>query len=119
MKRIFSMLFVFLALFSINCSADCNCSRAEIRFVECPKTYVHPEQINFFENGIFVQINNVVLQTESLSTDGLGIFFVNARDDGCGPSQWKCTRPGARGMPCNTCNWDWNYTCCYCGKDKR
>ncbi len=114
----FKLLFLLLISYCVNCSADCNCSPAEIRFVACPKTYVNPEQIDFCENGIFVRINDFIIQTESISTDAQGLFFTNARD-GCGPSQWKCLRTDTRGMVCNTCNWDWNSTCSYCRKEKR
>ncbi|MGC1879092.1 MAG: hypothetical protein WA678_06935 [Rhabdochlamydiaceae bacterium] len=107
------VLFMVLICFCVNCSADCHCSHAEIRFVACPKTYVNAEQIAFYENGIFVQIDDFTLQTESLSTDAQGIFFENVKD-GCGPSQWRCKRPDANEIPCNTCNWDWNITCTRC-----
>jgi hypothetical protein len=117
--RLFKLFFVLLVSVCVNCSADCDCAQSEIRFVDCPKTYVTPEQIQFYENGIFVRMNDVVIQTESLSTDEEGIFFSNARDDGCGPYQWKCERRDSNGMICNTCNWDWNYTCSYCRKDKK
>ena len=116
--RLYKLLFMLLISFCANCSAGCNCSDAETSFIECPKTYVTPEQIDFYENGIFVRINDFIIQTESLSTDAHGIFFTNARD-GCGPSQWRCTKKDSRGMVCNTCNWDFNYSCSYCGKEKK
>jgi hypothetical protein len=115
---LYKLLFVLLISFSVNCSADSNCPEAEPRFIACPKTYVTPEQVEFYENGIFVQINDFIIQTESISADAHGIYFLNARD-GCGPSQWRCLKRDDRGMQCNTCNWDWNYTCCQCRKEKK
>ena len=104
----------------INCFADCPCSKGKgkVRFSECPKTYVTPDQIDLHEDGIFVRINDRIVQTESLSTDTQGVYFQNVKD-GCGPSQWRCFRVLSNGMVCETCNWDWNYSCSYCGKDKR
>ena len=113
-QHLSKLLFILVTSFCVNCSAN-----DEIHFVACPKTYVSPEQIDFCENGIFVRINDIVIQTETLSTDAQGVFFANARDDGCGPSQWKCKRTDSRGMVCNTCNWEWNYTCSSCRNEKK
>lgn len=112
------LILSFIAL-GANCFADCNSSENTVSFTSCPKTYVSPDQIDFYENGIFVRINDCIIQTESLIADARGIFFHNMRNDGCGPSQWKCEKLDNRGMPCNTCNWDWNYTCYVCYKDKK
>ena len=113
------LLFMLLISFCVNCSAECDSSHAEIHFITCPKTYVIPDQIDFHENGIFVRIHDFIIQTESLSTDAKGIFFENIKSNGCGPSQWKCKRRLDRGMICETCNWTWNFTCSYCGKEKK
>ena len=119
MKHCFSkLLFILVVLFCVNCSADCNCPQDEMRFIPCPKTYVKPDQVDFYENAIFVQINDVIIQAESLSTDDQGIFFFKVKEKECGVSQWKCTNKGARGMPCDTCNWTWNSTCSVCGEGK-
>jgi hypothetical protein len=120
MKRCLSTLpfLMFVALW-ISSFADSPCSECETRFIDCPKTYVTPDQIDIHENGIFVRVNDLIIQTQSLQTDTQGIFFTNAKKDDCGMYQWKCTRSDGRGMPCNTCNWDWNYTCSNCGKDKK
>jgi hypothetical protein len=116
---LFKLLFIVCISSFVNCSADCDCPRDEIRFIACPKTYVKPDQIQFHENGIFVQINDMIIETESLSTDTQGIFILTTRKR-CGPSQWKCIRPipSANGMPCETCNWTWNVTCYGCGERK-
>lgn len=119
MKRCISRLFFLLiVVFSMNCFADCICQDENAHFVACPKTYVTPDQIDFHENKIFVRINGVIIQTESLSTDTQGIFFSTSLSDGCGPSQWRCRKRLDRDMVCNTCNWDWNYRCSYCNRDK-
>ena len=111
--RLCALFFIFLITFCVSGSAN-----EQSHFIPCPKTYVSPEQIDFCENGIFVQVNDCIIQTETLCSDAQGIFFANARDDGCGPSQWRCVRKDSRGMVCNTCNWDWNYTCSNCGEPK-
>lgn len=120
MKHIFfNVLCMLLVSFCVNCSAECCSSCAEIHFIDCPKTYVHPRQIDFFDNGIFVRINDCILQTEKIGTDAEGIFFSNVRNIDCGPLQWLCRNPDSRGMTCDTCNWDWNYSCYVCGKEKK
>jgi hypothetical protein len=113
------LLFLLFISLWVNCFADCNCPEDGPRFIACPKTYVTFDQIAFYENGIFVQVNDCIIQTKSLSTDAQGIFFENTRDNGCGPSQWKCEKRDSRGMICNTCNWEWNYRCQSCGKEKK
>jgi hypothetical protein len=116
LAKLLILLFISLGL---NGFADCSCSDAETQFTACPKTYVSPEQIDIREKGIFVQIHNFILQTEYLRSDKHGIFFENVTADGCGPSQWRCVWEMYPGFPCNTCNWDWNYTCYVCNHDKK
>jgi hypothetical protein len=116
MRHLSKLLFMSFISVWINCFAGCNCPESETRFIPCPKTYVTADQIGFHENAIFVQIDDFIIQTESLHADAQGIFFSNAKDDGCGPSQWKCEKRDTRGMICNTCNWVWNSKCSGCGK---
>lgn len=86
----------------------------EVNFVSCPKTYVEPHQIAFYENGIFIQINDLTLETDSINTDGDGLYFERIRDDGCGYMQWKCDKEIRKGVACNTCNWIWHSACTTC-----
>ncbi len=116
-RKLSKRLFLLLLSFCINSWAGCDCPQDITNFIPCPKTYVNPEQIDLRENGIFVLVNDVILQTEGLRTDAQGIYIMTVRD-GCGPSQWKCIKRNRRDMVCNTCNWDWNYTCSSCGRDK-
>jgi hypothetical protein len=109
------LLCVLLIAFCINCSADCNCSDSDIRFIPCHKTYVMPEQINFYEKAIFVQIEDVIIQTESLGMDTQGIFFANIVERDCGLAQWRCLNRIGQGLYCNACNWTWDDTCYACG----
>jgi hypothetical protein len=113
------LLILFVSLW-INCFADCGCPDAELHFISCPKTYVVSDQIDICENGIFVQIDDFIFQTEYLRSDGHGIFFQNiiVSADGCGPAQWRCTKTLRNGMTCETCNWDWNYRCSSCKQEK-
>jgi hypothetical protein len=97
--------------------ADCNCPDDSVRFISCPKTYVKPDQIDFYENAIFVEVNGMMIQTESLNTDAQGIFFVNARSD-CGLGQWKCDKELRRGFYCNACNLAWESRCYACGNKR-
>jgi hypothetical protein len=115
-----SMLLMLLISLWMNCFADCSCSGTELDFISCPKTYIRSDQVDICEKGIFVKIHDFVFQTEYLKSDLDGVFFENIIGaDGCGPSQWRCLRVLDRGMICNTCNWDWNYKCSYCQKNKR
>lgn len=122
----FASTLFFLVICGLGYSSDdtedrihpCNCPENGAQFVSCPKTYVTPEQIDFHENRIFVQINDLIVQTKSLLTDTQGIYITTVRD-GCGPTQWRCFKRDTRGMVCDTCNWDWNYTCSRCEKPKR
>ena len=113
------LLFVLFISLYINCSADCHCPQQEIRFFPCPKTYVQAEQIDFNKNAIFVQVHEIIMQTDSLHTDAHGIFFENVRLKECGQSQWLCLEKDARGMVCETCNWTWNNWCFNCHKERR
>lgn len=117
MKRYLAQLFVLLLpLCWGNCFANCRCPEDEIRFIPCPKTYTTPDQVILHENGIFVRMNDCILQAESLSTDAQGIFFENVKDVECGAMQWKCKKPIYADIPCNTCNWIWYNNCLTCGK---
>jgi hypothetical protein len=89
-----------------------------MHFIPCTKTYVTPEQIVFHENAIFVQVNGMVMQTQSISVDEQGIFFADARDGDCGAMQWKCVKPIVPGIPCDRCNWIWHSWCTNCGKSR-
>jgi hypothetical protein len=113
------LLFVLFLSFCVHCLADCNCSDDGMRFISCPKTYVKPDQIDFYDNGIFVEVNGMIMQTESLSSDAQGIFFVNARERDCGIGQWKCNKRRVTGVYCNACNWAWETICYACGKDRK
>lgn len=105
-----SKLLILFVLLWINCFSDCSRLDAEWHYISCPKTYIRSDQIDICENGIFVRIHDFIIQTEYLRSDAHGIFIENISADGCGPSQWRCKRVD-RGVICNTCNWDWNYTC--------
>lgn len=111
----FKLLFVICISLWANCFADCNCPKP-LTFIDCPKTYVASEQISFYGDEIFVQVNDFVIQTETLSTDDRGIFFKNVRDEECGWMQWKCTKKIFDNVPCDTCNWIWYNNCVTCGK---
>ncbi len=112
------LLFVILSSLSIYSYAGCNRCGDQAHFVSCPKTYIASDQIDFHENSIFVKINDVVLQTQSLNTDDDGIYFENVRDSDCGFAQWKCDKSLGRGLTCNACNWIWDNDCYACGQDK-
>ena len=121
MKHLSKLLFLLSVsplLLWVNCFADCGRCPDGARFVACPKTYITPGQVDLSEGKILVRMNDWIVETETLTTDERGIFFSNARSNGCGYYEWKCTRALARGMPCDTCNWNWNSTCSYCGGDK-
>lgn len=98
--------------------ANCECKRLEDSYIECPKTYVQPDQIEFSNNSIFVKLGEWVLQTNSIYQDSAGLFFVNVRDDDCGAAQWKCMRKISKGIYCNACNWVWENSCYLCGKSR-
>ncbi len=111
--RILQLLSSLFILLCVNCFADfC----ADEKFISCPKTYVAPDQIVFHENAIFVQVNNIIMETQSINADEKGLFFANAKKGDCGPMQWKCTKELSRGVSCNTCNWNWNIWCNFCEK---
>lgn len=119
---LFKLLFIFFISSCINCSSDCQCSKDEIRFIPCSKTYVKPDYVDLCNNAIYVQIGDERIQTESLNTDALGFFIETVRAKKCGYMEWKCTRPvqqGEGGMLCETCNYSWNYYCNGCGGEKR
>jgi hypothetical protein len=116
-RNLSRLLFILFIALGVNCFAECNCPKPPT-FIDCPKTYITPNQVAFSESEIFVQIDHCILQTESISADAQGIYFKNVRD-GCGPSQWRCKRVDDNGMVCDTCNWEWNYTCSRCKKDKK
>jgi hypothetical protein len=109
--KLFSWLFIF---FCANCLADC-CNH-DSGFVACPKTYIEPDQILFRENAIFLQIADMLIQTESIKTDDQGIFFETINEEECGRMQWKCIKFIREGVRCNTCNWVWEGLCGTCWK---
>lgn len=115
---LFKLFFLVSISFCMNSFADCSHPGAEKRFMPCPKTYIQPDQISISENAIFVQIHDVIIQTESLSSDEQGIYFANAYDEDCGLMQWKCTKrlDWPPYGPCNTCNWIWYNNCTFCKK---
>jgi hypothetical protein len=115
---LYKLFFILFVAFCANCLADCNCPEGGVRFIPCPKTYVKPNQIDFHENAIFVQINDMIIQTESLNTDVEGIFFVNVSERDCGFAQWKCNKKVGPGLYCNACNWPWDNRCYLC-RNKR
>ncbi len=114
-SNIFQLLSLLFVILCVNSFADCS---KHGNFVPCPKTYVTPDQILFHENAIFVQVNDIIMETQSINADEKGLFFANAKGGGCGPMQWKCTKELSRGVPCNTCNWNWNIWCNYCQKER-
>lgn len=116
--HLLKLLFVTVSSFSIYSYADCDGCGDQVHFVSCPKTYVTSDQIDFYENFIFVKINNVIVQTQGLQTDANGIYFEKVRDSDCGFYEWKCTKLSGRGKACNTCNSIWDSTCYACGKEK-
>ena len=112
---LFKLLFMICISLWANCSADCDCSKP-LTFIDCPKTYVTPQQISFYKTGIFVAVGDFFIQTESLNADDQGIFFKNVRNEECGWMQWKCTKKIFDGVYCDTCNWIWYNNCVSCGK---
>lgn len=81
--------------------------------VSCTKTYVSPEQVNFIENHIVVELEpNMMFLTNALYQDGGGIFIAaksKEGKDGCSRWEYKCTK-------CGTCNRFLNDYCISCGK---
>jgi hypothetical protein len=86
------------------------CESSQNVFMPCNKTYVNSEQIGFFNNEIFIQMDDVVFRTSGIHSDADGIYFEDAKDD-CGFLQKPCPRFG-----CPGCNFPWDKNCHLCGK---
>jgi len=91
--------------FSVNDPCPC-----KVEIVSCPKTYVSPSQVAFFEGQIFINMNDYVFPVPQLFSDQGGLFFTAyaSRND-CAALQGKCWN-------CGKCNWIWTKKC-QCGAD--
>jgi hypothetical protein len=74
----------------------------------CQKYYVHPSQVNFYEQGILVAIHDQWIQTDALYHDKNGIYIT---DFSTTDTFWMCAACG-NGNPDEEsfCS---NKTCCY------
>ncbi len=59
------------------------------KFFSCEKTYIGPNQIYIGEEGLFINVNNNWVQTESIHTDVQGCYFNNVRADEF-TLTWQC-----------------------------
>lgn len=58
--------------------ADCNSDKDV--FVPCEKTYFLPNQVAIAQEGFFVNLNDVWIQTDALFSDSTGMFIVSKKD---------------------------------------
>jgi hypothetical protein len=105
-------LFCFLFLNLLLCLTPpaFSCEQTESMFIPCNKTYVNPEQIEFLDNQIFIQIDDVIFRTSGIRSDAAGFYFEDAERE-CGYLQRPCPR-----SYCNACNFIWDSVCYLCGK---
>ncbi len=80
-------------------------------FELCEKTYVLPEQTATTREGIFVKLDNLWFQTETLFSDSDGIFINNLS-----PSAYGCPDPYNPCRNCQRCVHQVYDICPYCNK---
>ncbi len=96
------LLFCFFFLFAGSSFEACESDA----FYPCEKSYVEMDQIQFTQEGIYVQLQNKSVLTSTLHTDSRGLYFVDFKRQGsCPQGKWEC-------QVCHYCNP--NYTL-YCG----
>ncbi len=73
------------------------------------KVYVGADQIQYFDNKIYVLIEKEILETPALFSDERGYYVILAAKSGnCAWYEWKCTRCGY----CNLRGIDWECKSC-------
>jgi|GEM_PF-3317229 len=109
--KLFTLLFSFLFVM-ICVHADIPCCHEDDEFHSCEKTYVLAENIDFFENRIFIVMDKQIFQTSSIFSDLKGIYFKDFKRQGiCEDRHWECSR-------CHFCTHDYYFYCDAC-KQKR
>lgn len=114
----FVLSFAGLMIFCLHGYAECACQDKESHFIPCSKTYVKSEQINFYGEQIFILIDDIIFQTQQISSDVNGLFFSNVREGGCDRSQWYCGKKIGPGAYCRECNPNSINICSNCGWER-
>ena len=80
--------------------------------VNCPKTYVSLEQVDFVENKIFVKVEDLIFQIPALYSDQTGLFFQSHYTyHFCGAFEKECSS-------CGLCLPFWSKECIGCGEEQ-
>lgn len=78
----------------------------------CDKTYVDPHQVHFFDKSIFINFQNLWVQTSAVQSDANGLYFDSFYPDE-GRYSWRCSNP-----QCRKFNEGYLKFCSKCGRAK-
>lgn len=81
---LFRLIIAYVILCFTNIAAyESPCNHVE--FEAYPKTYVRPEQVEFFENLIFIRFSDdLILPTEAICSDTEGLYIISVSKSSCG-----------------------------------
>ena len=104
MKSYLLLVVAYAVFFFSNTSLNAGCDGSKI--IPCGKIYVHPEQVQVNELGIFVFNKDLILQIPAIYQDDNGFYFQEIRGN-CEGDQWECS-------VCHSCNPPLYFWCNVC-----
>jgi len=99
-QKLYTFLFI-ISLFSLNNT-----------FAQ-DKNYVNPKNVTIADNGIFVNLDGLMITVNDIAYDEQGMYISSENLNNEDKQAWICQNDD-----CLTHNWSWRTTCYKCGTSR-